>query len=247
MGMSAKVLQLVNSTFFGLSQPVSNPAQAVDLLGLDTIKIMVLSVHMFSQYDQSQLDGLSLTEIWAHSVSVGGNAKRIVEAESAGQKLADDAFIAGLLHDAGKLVLATNLPEEYSSVRTLASKKGISLSEAEREVFGTGHAEVGAYLLELWGFPGSITAAIAFHHVPREYPGNNFNPLTAVHAANALAYEAHPARWGPASTIDHTYLAKLGLTERLSVWRKICLKTTLKKIENEKTGKRENETEIGGA
>jgi len=225
MGMSAKVLQLVNSVFFGLRHPISNPAQAVDLLGLDTIKLMVLSVHMFYQFDQTQLDGIPLTAIWNHSVAVGGGAKRIAEVESDEQKLADDAFMGGLLHDAGKLVLASNLPEEYHSVCALASGEGLNLSEAEYETFGASHAEVGAYLLELWGLPGSLTAATAFHHNPMEHPGNSFNPLTVVHVANALTHEAYPTKWGPASTIDHTYLTKLGLTERLPVWREICLKT----------------------
>ena len=226
IGMSAKVLQLVNSVFFGPRQPISNPIRAVDFLGLETIKILVLSVHMFSQFHQTTLGGLSLTTLWDHSVAVGGIAKRIAEVEGAKQKLADDAFMAGLLHDTGKLVLVENLPEEYGAALTLTSEEGLGLLEAENEIFGATHAEVGAYLLGLWGLSDPIISATTFHHNPMKCLDNNFNTLTAVHVANLLEHEASSTEAADAiPTIDYAYLAELGLTERLPVWQKICLKT----------------------
>lgn len=221
--MTAKILQLANSISFGLGQHISNPTQACDLLGLDTIKILTLSVHTFSQFEQDQLDGLSLTALWDHSVAVGGVARRIALVEGAERKSADSTFMAGLLHDIGMLVLAVNLPEEHGSALALASK--IGYLEAERETFGSTHAEVGAYLLGLWGLPCPIVAATAFHHNLMKCLDNTFDTLTAVHVANALAREMYPTRREAVATIDHAYLAKLGLTERLSVWREICRET----------------------
>jgi len=119
-------------------------------------------------------------------VTVGAFAKRIARAEGAEQKSADYALVAGLLHDVGKLVLAANLPEEYASALAFAAREGIGLPGAEYEVFGATHAEVGAYLLGLWGLPDPIVAATAFHHSPTRSQAKQFSPLTAVHVANAL-------------------------------------------------------------
>ena len=226
IGMSAKILQLVNSAFFGLARHVSDPEQAVILLGLKTVKSLVLSVHMFSQFDQSKLKGISLTSLWEHSITVAAFAKRIAKAEILNPKSADDAFMAGLLHDVGKLVLATNFPQEYSTVLSLADKEKIEVHEVEYNIFGSSHGEVGAYLLGLWGLPESLILTSAFHHCPQKNPEKNFDPLTIIHVANVFENETTCRRGlGVIPTIDHAYLAELGLTERLPKWKKICEET----------------------
>lgn len=226
MGMTAKILKLVNSAFFGLPRYISNPIQAVILLGLETIKSLALSIHVFSQFDQTKLEALSIRVLWDHSVAVGALAKRLAVAESAEQNAVDDAFIAGLLHDVGKLILAGNLPEEYDSALALAVGDGIEQSEAERKVFGATHAEVGAYLLGLWGLPDPIVVATAFHHSPIKSMVNKFSPLAAVHVANILEHEAHPPhRMNVMPQMDAAFLAELGLAERLPVWQRICRET----------------------
>lgn len=224
IGMTAKVLQLVNSILVNLKTPIAKPSQAVDILGLDTIKMLTLSIDIFSQFDQNQLDGLPLDALWSHSMTVGGIAKRIVETESVDQKLADEAFIAGLLHDVGKLVLVAELPEEYSLMFDLAEKEKLNILDAENKIFGATHTEVGAYLLGLWGLPESIVATNAFHHAPMKSHDRTFNTMTAVHVANALAYEINHTKSVIPPAIDLTYLAKLNLTDRLPVWREMCQK-----------------------
>ena len=152
-----------------------------------------------------------------------GFAKRIAKAEATDPKTTDHTFIAGLLHDAGKLVLVARLPKEYASVLALATSNGRAIHEAERELLGATHAELGAYLLGLWGFSDGIVEALAFHHSPAMSPVKEFSILTAVHVANAVANEASPkSTVGAASEVDDAYLAELGLTERLPVWREIC-------------------------
>ena len=227
MGMTAKVLQLVNSTFFGGGQHVPSPTQAVTLLGLETVK--TLATHVFSPFNQAELENLSLDSLWDHSVAVGAFAKRIARAEGAGQRSANCALVAGLLHDVGKLVLAANFPEEYGTALALSTRKGNGLPEAEEETFGATHAEVGAYLLGLWGLPDPIVVATAFHHSPTRSQVKQFSPLTAVHVANVLEHQARPTnRIDAASQLDAAYLAELGLAERLTLWRKICQQTTQK-------------------
>lgn len=224
MGMSTKVLQLVNSPLFGLRQRVSSPSQAVVLLGLETIRALVLSAHVFSRFDLSRLRSSSLNILWDHSIMVGAFARRIANVESSDQTSVDHAFTAGLLHDVGKLVLATNLPNEYRSALIRVLRERISLLEAEESTFGVTHAEVGAYLLGLWGLPDSVVTAAAFHHSPSGHPSTHFDPLTAAHVANGLAHEQRPKqkKRRADSEIDEAYLTTLGLCARLPVWRKIC-------------------------
>jgi HD-like signal output (HDOD) protein len=222
VGMTAKVLQLVNSAFFGLRRHVSDPAQAAGLLGLDTIQALVLSVQAFSQFDDAGAAGLCLDTLWNHSMATGALARDICAAEGSEARESDHALMAGLLHDAGKLILAANLPERYRQVITLMRDAPVAQWEAERQVFGTTHAEVGAYLLGLWGLPNPIVEALAFHHRPSECMETSFAPLTAVHVADAVEHEAHAAMDGrDVSRLDTDYLERIGLAERLPAWREL--------------------------
>jgi len=222
VGMTAKVLQLVNSAFFGLRRHVSDPSQAAGLLGLDTIQALVLSIQVFSQFDGARATGLCLDTLWNHSAATGTLAKSICAAEDCETSACDHALMAGLLHDAGKLVLAANLPERYGQVLVLARDEAVAEWEAERQVFGTTHAEVGAYLLGLWGLPNPIVEALAFHHCPNEYIETTFAPLTAVHVADALEHGPDAAAAGrDVSRLDIDYLARIGLAERLPAWREL--------------------------
>ena len=112
IGMSAKILQLVNSAFFGITQPVSDITHAVILLGLETIKSLVISVKIFSQFDKIELENFSLRSLWDHSLTVGHWAKLIAQTQNADQKIIDDALLAGMMHDVGKLVLAGKMHHE---------------------------------------------------------------------------------------------------------------------------------------
>jgi putative nucleotidyltransferase with HDIG domain len=220
IGMTAKMLQLVNSAFFGLRRHVSSPGEAVKLLGLDTIKALVLSVQIFSHFDHQQKGAFSLDVLWQHSLATSTCAKRIAQEAQPDRRVVDHAFMAGLLHDVGKLVLAANLPELYSATLVQAQEHGTPVWETERALLGTTHAEVGAYLLGLWGLPDAIVEALAFHHCPSACPEQRFSPLTAVHIANALVHtEDSTAAAGAPAALDSAYVAQLGLSERLQTWR----------------------------
>ena len=220
LGMTAKVLQMVNSAFFGLRRNISSPTEAAMFLGIDTIMSLVLAIHVFSQFNASKLAGFTPQALWSHSMATGLLAKRIAKAEKLGNKVAEDAFTAGLLHDSGKVVLAASLPEWYEQALTLTKTEKISLVEAEQDVFGTTHAEIGAYLLGLWGLPESIIEAVAFHHCPSQCLTQTFSPLTLVHIANALQHDPDAGNQKEGtSQLDTDFLAQLNLVDRLDTWQ----------------------------
>ncbi len=222
MAMSAKILQLVNSAFFGLFQQVESPSRAVGLLGLETIKGLVLGMQIFSEM-KSQGKLFSLNKLWLHSMAVGACAKQIALVETSEKAIVDNSFIAGILHDVGKLVFASQMADSYDQVVAFAQQQGVSMSAAEAEILRAGHDAVGAYLIGLWGLSGSVVEGIGFHHRVREYPGNSFSPALAVHVANALYYEQRPDEIiGAALPLDYEYLEKMGLGGRIDEWRKIC-------------------------
>lgn len=223
VGMTAKILQLVNSSFFGLYHHISSAEQAVSILGLRTIKALVLTVHLFSQFKQDEFKGFPIDKISRHSMATGALAKRIATAEGGNQETADDTFMAGMLHDAGKILLADQLSDEYAEAMDTAREKRLPLWEAERKVMGATHGEVGAYLLGLWGLSDPIVETLAFHHCPKECPHTEFGPFAAVHVADALEHEqqSHEVD-GPIPEIDQDYVKALGLSHRLPAWRETC-------------------------
>jgi HD-like signal output (HDOD) protein/CheY-like chemotaxis protein len=216
--MTAKILQLANSAYFGLPRAVNNPAEAVHYIGLKALEALIISVHIFTQFRNASRFQPFLDRLWLHSRTTAGIAELISKREGLDKTMSGYASMAGLLHDCGKLVLADNFPEKYEQALSLVEGEQIPLWQAEGKIFGVHHGSIGAYLLGIWGLPNPIIEALAFHHQPRSFPQDRFNVLTAVHAANALEREdqTFPCRLSPA---DEAYLSGLGLDNRLSEWR----------------------------
>ena len=166
VSMSLKVMQLVNSAFFGLTSHVTDPVHAVSLLGVEVMKALVVSVHVFASFESSQSQYFSLEEFTTHSQAVAGIAKEFARTESYDARAIDDAFIAGLFHDVGKLVLAANKPSFYDASEGYAMSHHDTFMHGEKAMDHTNHAQVGAYLLGLWGFRDDIVEAVAYHHQP---------------------------------------------------------------------------------
>jgi HD-like signal output (HDOD) protein len=224
MAMMTKLLQVTNSACFGLPRKISDPVEAVGILGFETVKSMVITLKLLSQYDKVRPVYFSIDRLWRHSTEVARISRMLASAQQDDPALAESAFTAGLMHDLGKLVLASNFDEQYSGAQALARHQQIPLWEVEKQIFGASHGEIGAYLLGLWGMPLDLVEAAALHHNPSRCLAKRFTPLTAVHVANALLYEARPDKEGfvPAQ-IDGAYLAELGLSARLPHWRKMVL------------------------
>jgi putative nucleotidyltransferase with HDIG domain len=227
LSMAAKILQMVNSAFFGLFRKINSPEQAVMMLGLETIKALVLSVKIFSEFNQKSFSWFQIDDLFNHSLTVSLYAKTIIKNENLGQELINNSMMAGLLHDLGKLILATNFEKPYRQVLAAAQGTGKNLLDLEYEAFGTSHAEIGAYLMGLWRLDNSIIEAIAFHHLPARSMTQNIGLLTAVHVANALDHEARtPADQSTELQCDTEYLDKLEITSRIPQWRQFCKELT---------------------
>ena len=224
LGMTAKILQMVNSSFFGVSQPISSPEQAVTYLGLDLVKAIVLTAGVFSKFDSLKVPGFSIESLWTHSMNTGAYSKEIGSFENSEKELIENAFIAGLLHDIGKILISANLPENFIEVLDLVRKEGLSFCDAENQVLGASHAEVGAYLLGLWGLPESVIEVVAAHHNPLLGPVDTITPLTMVHAADAIENMGYQVLVTdtPIKGIDYEYLDKLNLVEKLIEWQQVC-------------------------
>ena len=236
IGLSAKILQLVNSEFFGLAQKISSTAEAVSYLGLETVRALVLGIDLFANPDKSPPPNSHFRSIWHHGLITAVLARHIVQVEAGSREIADEAFTAGMLHDLGKLIIAENLPEEYEQIIELCqADPQISPLDIERQVIGATHADVGAYLLGLWGLPDPVVEAVALHHTPSHCPDRSFTPVSAVHVADYLArtlpggddHEPCPCE------LDSNYLRELGLLEHLNDWRILCQVTLEERLARE--------------
>lgn len=228
--MTAKILQLVNSAFFGVPRRITCPVQAVTLLGLQTVNGLVLSVGVFSQMDKLQIGSFSADELIAHSLQVAGLAKQIASLRSKDEIVRNDAFVAGLLHDIGKLILGLNFPRQYGETITSSEECGLPLSELEVEAFGADHADIGGYILGLWGLPSALIEAVAFHHAPAKAQSEEFSALTAVHVANELCHRMHNPEHSTGG-IDREYLQSLGVLRDLPAWQQLAQTPILTGVE----------------
>jgi putative nucleotidyltransferase with HDIG domain len=218
LAMTAKILQLVNSSYFSLPRHISSPEQAVFLLGLDTIKSLVLSIQVFSQFKLKKMPENYLSRLWNHSMMTAASAKKIATQERQEQVLIDNSFMAGLLHDSGKLVMASCFSDQYAELVSMAEGTRL-FTEKEKEMFDVTHAEAGAYLMGLWGLPHTIIEAIAFHHSPGRSDTKQFTPLTAVYIANILENEKSGYFVDKSEfEIDHEYMSAMELKAAYPFW-----------------------------
>ena len=226
IAMSAKVLQLTNSAFFGLARTVASVSSAVSYLGMDAIKNLALASAVFTVF----VPGIGIPQsvcasIQKHSLRAAAVASLLpVERSSR-----DTVAVAALLHDIGSLFLASAMPDTYCSIIALGSERGCPLFEVEEELLGTSHAEIGAYLLGLWGIPNLAVEAIAHHHHPTRIPHSEFDTSTAVYIADILVHEleAHP-RGLAGLEIEESVratLETLGVLPRFAEFRALALQT----------------------
>lgn len=211
--MTAKILQLVNSSFFGLRQRVTNVGDAVKLLGRALIHSIALSDSLFRQLSSPHKE---LSHLWEHSYEVACLARQIAMHQELSKDLADAAFTAGLLHDTGKLVLSTRLSDQYTQILDQSQETGKPDWQIEEQMLGFNHADIGGYLLKLWGLPDHVVSAVIFHHEPQLSLEKQFTLLCAVHVADHfVSRRHHPGRVNP---LDHTYIEQLGLGESVAKW-----------------------------
>lgn len=231
-GMTAAVLKIVNSSFFATVRKISDPVQAVSLLGLEIISGLILSAHLMSMYESSSAIGFSFDSLWRHSFETATLAKKVAATASGYKKTIGDCYIAGLLHDVGKLVIGINLTEEYKAIQDRVRAEGRLEWEIEKEVLGSSHAEVGGYLLGLWGLQDSMVEAVSFHHNPSESLVEGFTTLAAVHVADHLEHKLRNTDDVYAiPEPDEDFLTRIGFFEKIPEWQAMA-KAHLRQVED---------------
>ena len=217
--MTAKILQLVNSAFFGIAENISSPQKAVTILGINTIKSLVLGIQVFSEYQGQRNLPISVDAIWKHSLYVSHMAFTIARSLDLSSQEREDARVSGVLLDVGML-LGFQIPGYFQNVRF--NKNGQTLIETEYQFLGTSHAEMGGYLLGIWGLPGSIVEVVTFHHTPDKVDTLQPGLPTVLHIANGLVNICHDEKVeNNASYLDMPFLQRIGLADRLEAWESL--------------------------
>jgi putative nucleotidyltransferase with HDIG domain len=218
MAVSAKVLQVVNSGFFGLPKRVTNVHAAVTFIGINMLRRVLLSVQAFASFERPNVAGFSMEELQKHSHLTAMIASRMFK----GKRESEDAFTGGILHDIGKLILATRPAgaDPRSDPRAPTPLTNSAAPEPS-EQSGITHAEVGAYLLGIWGLPYGVVEAVAYHHNPRGVRHKTFDVVDAVYVANLLAQESAGVDPASPDRLDHPHLASLGVEGMLTEWRQM--------------------------
>jgi HD-like signal output (HDOD) protein len=210
VAMTANTLKLVNSAFFGARQRITRVDRAVAYLGMDTLAALALG-HSLFQSGPSAAHGVDLEELWLHSLQTARAARAIALVEKFQPFRIEEAFLAGMLHEVGRVVYATR--SASGTVDPLGSKEDTTEEIAQH------HAEVGAYLLGLWGFPSHIVAAVALHHTPNRRADTGFDLTVLVHVADRLAHAQCARSVGPLELgVESGLLESLGLLEHVPRW-----------------------------
>lgn len=224
VGMTASILKVVNSAYFGLGKPIKTIDNAVVFLGLSTVMALTLEHGLFGGGQaMPAIPGFSLDDLRRHSLATAAAARVIAGEEAGTENLTDEAFVTGVMHDMGRLVLALSMPERYGEVAALVGSQGLAWHEAERELLQATHAEAGAYLLGLWGFPNTVVEGVLFHPAPGQAPSQGWGLPGIMHVAAAMA--ARPGATDaddPALGLEPGYLEKLGLKDRWAAWHEAC-------------------------
>jgi putative nucleotidyltransferase with HDIG domain len=187
-GLVVRVLRLANSAYYGLSRRITGVSEAISFLGFKTVKSIVLAASVYKFMD-SAFSGYSLDrgQLWKHSQSVAAACRHLSEK----LKVCDpeEAYIGGLMHDIGKIVLNDYVRFGYSIILRLVEEDNVPFCEAERQVLGFDHAQVGGLVMEQWNLPEAYTYITTYHHTPWELPENvkEFqNIVDVVHVCNAI-------------------------------------------------------------
>jgi putative nucleotidyltransferase with HDIG domain len=210
VAMTANVMKMVNSAFFGARQPIITTDRAVAYLGLDTLGALVLAHSVFKSGRPTAIAGFSLERLYSHSLQTAMAARAIALCEKFPPAEAEKAFLAGVLHDVGQIVFATRAIPTTGAAMSIAEYGALMRAH---------HAEVGAYLLGLWGFPNPIVDAVAFHHIPSCAAAEGLSLAGLIHVANHFVHRKEQTSGAIETALEPGYLESRGLLQRLPEWQ----------------------------
>lgn len=183
--LTGKVLRLVNSAYYGFPKQIKSIQHAVVILGFNKVKTIIITASVFDAFSNRRPGSLDLQRFWQHSLASAIASKATAELIGASHA-AEDAFVGGLLHDIGKIVMDQYQPGIYAPIAKYAVDKGILLLGAEREVMGLDHAAVGGWMMEKWRLPPSIVHMVSDHHLPGA-ASDQRELIAAIHLGDILA------------------------------------------------------------
>lgn len=186
--LMGKVMKLINSAYYGVSQHITSLVRAIIMLGINTVKNLALSTAVLGNLaNASDFRALNMEGFWRHSLCVGVTAKLIARKRNVDQKVLEEYFMAGLLHDLGKIPLNNRLSEQYVKAMATSDREQVSLYQAERGVIGADHADVGRFIMSNWQLGEEITDSVAYHHSADGYEGDKKDIVYTVALSNYLA------------------------------------------------------------
>lgn len=186
--LTGQVLRLINSAYYSLPNQITSLTRAIIMLGINTVKNLALSTAILSYLGKNKsLQWLPMDQFWRHSICVGVTAKALAAYKGFDAGAREEYFVAGLLHDLGKVPLSNRSPEEYSQALSLASLEQGSLQQAEMTVFGLDHGSVGQLIADKWQLSGPLRAALRYHHDPAAAPASTRRVVVLVALANLYA------------------------------------------------------------
>jgi HD-like signal output (HDOD) protein/CheY-like chemotaxis protein len=224
VALAAKVLKMANSAYFAVPAHVTECRQAVQLLGLDTLRGVIALSSFLAEFADTPDLAQAVERLGRRSLEIGMLARDIMAAEGGDRDACSQACTAGLLAHVGTLLLLANHPDAFRTAGRICDDDGISIVVAERMVLGATHAELGAYLLGLWGFPDPVVEAVAYHHVPADLGSAKFCTASAVHAAQAVVCDSCFTDKDGApihAHLDVAYLRALDKVTRIPHWRQL--------------------------
>lgn len=183
-GLTARLLKIVNSPVYGYSQRVDTISRAVSILGLQELRALVIAASAVDAFTSLSTSQLNKVRFWRHSLYTGVIARLL--ARQCNVLHSERLFVAGMLHDIGKMLLSYRLPEQMSRVHTMSSVTGQDEDDMEKQMLGYTHAEAGAELLRKWNLPAVLCDTVAYHHKPFASPHGQFEACL-IHIANLVA------------------------------------------------------------
>ncbi len=234
IGLTVEILKMVNSAYFGLNESITSITQAVTLLGGELVKGLLLTAHISRTFTVEE-QKFSI-ETWEdHSLLTGVFCRAIAEYENMPKEQCEFAFVCGVLHDVGRIILATSFPEKYQRVIAISRATKQPLEEIEKQVIGATHSAVGAYLLGLWGLPEALVETVATHHTPDKFHGAGEEFVQILHLADLFTYDMVPS-FNEIGVGNSDVEGKGDAHTKLwNTWRTQCMKVAVEKgyLENE--------------
>ena len=208
--LTAKILQIVNSAFFGLPREVVSPAEAAVLLGGEILRGVVLAADVFAEREADERVLPVVRSLWQHSLEAAHVTRSVSRTLQCPREVGDAAFLAALVHDVGSLVMLLNQPDAYLQAMEVARRTSRPLHEVEAEFCGTTHAHVAGFLLSRWGLPDAVVMGAALHHRPDDAAVQERDVLCVLHLTDALM---DAGGGGQPPALSETYLAKIGIAD----------------------------------